>query len=369
LRRIAGPRSAIACLSKAPFNPYLELLYAHLAAEGIPAEPGGSLTVRWLAGPPRRRVRWLHVHWPESLYRLQRGPAALRGPLSWLKLVAFSGRLALARVLGYRIVWTIHQPLPHERAGALDVSAARALARLAHLLVAHDQETAREAARVLGPVAARVEIVPHGSFVGVYPRGRGRDAERVDLGAPAGTRIALCFGELRGYKDVDLLLDAFGRVEADAMLVVSGKVKDEQVGETVRRAAARDDRVRLIPGFVPAERVDDLFAAADIAVLPRGDGGTSGSLILALSQCVPVVAADRPAYRVLLAEGEAGWLFAPGDSDSLAGALEAAFAATDDELARRGRAATAQADTLDWASSARRLAALLRDLVRQEPPD
>jgi beta-1,4-mannosyltransferase len=352
-------RAAIACLSSAGWNPYLGLLYDHLDREGVPFEPGARLTFAWLAGPPLRRVRWLHVHWPESLYRLQRGPKPLRGLLSWLKLGLFAVRLLFARAVGYRIVWTIHQVLPHERTGRIDLAAARILARLSDVLVAHDTATAARVAATLGAAGRRVVVVPHGSYVGVYPAGQGRASARAGLGV-GGERVALCFGELRGHKDVDVLLDGFARVEAAAVLVVAGHPKDATVAETIEGAAAKDPRIRPRLQFVPNDEVADLFAAADVAVVPRGDGGTSGSLILALSFGLPVVAADREAYRELTADGAAGWLFAPGEPESLARTLSAALTAPDEELRRRGDLAGGEAAALLWDESARRLAGLLR---------
>ncbi len=352
-------RAAIASLSSGDWNPYLELFYGHLEDEGIPCEVGARLTLGWLLGPARHRVRWIHIHWPESLYRLQRGPAHLRGLLSWLKLGLFAGRLSLARALGYRVAWTIHQVLPHDGAGRLDVAAGRVLARFAAVLVAHDEATAALAGETLGKAARRVAVVPHGSYIGVYPPGRGRAAARDELGLDA-SRAALCFGELRAYKDVDVLLDAFARVGAPAVLVVAGHPKDADVAAAIGAAAARDSRIRFRPGFVPNEEVADLFTAADVAVVPRGDGGTSGTLILALSFGMPAVVADRPAYRELTADGEAGWLFVPDDPESLAGAMEAALEAPPDELGRRADRALAQAARLDWGSFARAFAALLR---------
>jgi len=338
----------------------LELLYDHLGRVGVPFVPGARLTLAWLAGPARRRVRWLHVHWPESLYRFQRGPKLLRGPLSWLKLGLFAARLLLARALGYRIAWTIHQVLPHEGAGRIDLAAARMLARCSDLLVAHDAATAARVAGTLGAAARRVAVVPHGSYVGVYPPGAGRVATRAGLGVD-GERVALCFGELRAHKDVDVLLEAFARVEAAAVLVVAGHPKDTIVARAIEGAAARDIRIRPKLEFVPNDEVADLFAAADVAVVPRGDGGTSGSLILALSFGLPAVAADQEAYRELTASGTAGWLFTPGEPESLARALEAALTAPGEELRGRADLAAAQAATLSWDDSARLLAELLRD--------
>lgn len=350
-------RSAIASLSSSGWNPYLDLLYGPLEREGVPFEPGSRLTLAWLLGA-RRRVRWLHIHWPQSLYRFSRGPRFLRGALSWLKLSVFAVRMVFARTLGYRLVWTIHQVLPHDGASRLDLAAAHLLAGRADLLLAHDEETAARAAEVIG--ARTITVVPHGSYVGVYPAGEGRAAARAELGIDE-ERVALAFGELRGYKDVDVLLDAFARVAVPGLLVVAGYPKDEAVAAALGDAAERDARIRFRPQFVRDERVADLFAATDVAVVPRGDGGTSGSLILALSLGVPVVAADRPTYRELLANGEAGWLFSPGNAASLAESLEAAFGASEEELRARAERARSQAAALNWDESARRLAALLRD--------
>jgi len=352
-------RTRIACLSSGPWNPYLRLLYGSLARHGLEPESDGELSLRWLLRA-RRRIRWLHVHWPENLYRFERGPAALRPLLSRVKLGLFAMRLAAARRLGYRLVWTIHQVRPHETTDPrLDRLGAAVLARSCDVLLAHDGWTADEARRELGPSAARVEVVPHGSYIGAYPPGRPRDVVREELGLPLDAVVFLCFGELRGYKDVDVLLEAIAhaRVPSSA-LIVAGNVKDQQIGGAVRAAAAVDSRIRLLPGFVPEDDVAELFGAADVAVLPRGDGGTSGSLILALSLGAPVVVADAPTYRELTGKGEAGWLFRAGDAASLRAALEAA-AADPDVRQAKARAALDAARRLDWPASAARIAALL----------
>jgi glycosyltransferase involved in cell wall biosynthesis len=347
---------AIACPTSSGWNPYLDLLYGALEREGVPYEPDVRLTADWLIGH-RKRVRWLHVHWPQSLYEFSRGPRVLRSALSWLKLGLFAARISFARALGYKLVWTIHQVLPHDRASRLDLAAAHLLARRADVLLAHDAQTVRRATAMVG--ARQIAVVPHGSYVGVYPPGEGRAAARAELGV-GDERVALAFGELRGYKDVDVLVDAFGRVSATGVLLVAGYPKDKGLAAALAEAAQENSRFLFRPRFVREERVSDLFAAADVAVVPRGDGGTSGSLILALSFGLPTVAADRETYRDLLANGEAGWLFQPGDPGSLAAALDAAFSSSEDELRSRAERAEAQAAALRWDESARQLAALLR---------
>jgi beta-1,4-mannosyltransferase len=366
-RKRSGPGEAprhgrIACLSTAPRNPYLRLLYEVLAAEGFDLVEQPRLSLRWL-WRSRSSARFLHFHWPESQYRFGRGPVRLRPLLSRLKLAVFASRLAAARLLRYRLVWTVHQVYPHESLDRdVDRHGSRLLARACDLLVAHDHWTAEEIASKLPRRPKAIAVVPHGSYIGVYPEGRPRDDVRRDLGLPQDSFLFLCFGELRGYKEIELLLAAFSSVsQPSARLVVAGNVKDARIGATVRAAAETDARIVTVPGFIPEARVAELFHACDAAVLPRGEPGTSGSLILALSLGLPVVAGNVPTVRELTGDGRAGWLFQPHDASSLRVALESAAA---DPTEARGRSSRAReiAEGLRWTDTARELAALLRQI-------
>lgn len=338
----------IACLSTAPWNPYLRLLYGHLATRGFETVEDAELSLRWL-WRAHSSVGFLHVHWPEGLYRYQRGPVRLRPILSRVKLVLLAVRLRAARLLGFRVVWTVHQVLPHESVDRrLDRSAARLLARAANLLVVHDRWTAEQVASELAPPPKKLAVIPHGSYLGVYAQGRPRSEVRSELGLPADAFVFLCFGELRAYKEVEILLAAFSDVSnPNLRLVVAGNVKAPDVGATVRAASARDSRVVSRFGFVPESGVAEMFRACDAVVLSRGEPGTSGSLILALSMGRPVVAADVPTARELTGNGQAGWLFRPHDVSSLRAALETAGADAS-EASARGRRGLEIAEGLDW---------------------
>src|SRR5439155_19964737 len=124
-------------------------------------------------------------------------------------------------------------------------------------------------------------------------------------------------------------------------------------------AAVADARVRPLLERVHHERVGELFAAVDAAVLGRSEVWTSGSLILALSMGVPAVTAALPMYEELLGGGEAGWFFQPGDVESLRDALQEA--AADPALARaKGASALKLAEALpSWSEIAERTAALM----------
>jgi beta-1,4-mannosyltransferase len=362
-RRCAGARDGLASFPGVlPTNPYQRLLYEHLEPLGIRVVDGARFTGGWL-WRARREVAVLHFHWPQSYWRHERGPQPLRAPLSYVKLGVLAARLGASRALGYRVAWTIHQVYPHEVVSRrLDRLGAGVLARLSNVLITHDEGTRRSAVTELGAFAGRAVIVPHGSYIGVYPPGLPREATRAQLGISDGAVVFLCFGYIRAYKDVDFLLDAFRAVDVDsATLVVAGGVSDEAVAEKVRRAAAEDPRIKPVLGFVPDEAVAQLFEAADVAVVARNDGGTSASIILGLSLGRPVIAARRSTYEELLGGERAGWLFEPDDAGALGTAIKVAVAGGLELRRAKGEAAREMAARLAWPEIAARTASLLRN--------
>jgi glycosyltransferase involved in cell wall biosynthesis len=341
-------------------NPYRSLLYRELGERGFPLVPTLRLRLRWL-WRERRSVGFLHFHWPEGYWRHDRGRESLRIPLSHVRLWLYGSRLLAARALGYRIVWTIHQVYPHERGDRrLDRQGARLLARLSHHLIAHDAATAEAARAELGVRSRSIEILPHASYVGVYPSGRSRRSVREELGLGDDQFVFLSFGNLRAYKRLDLLLEAFQASSLPrAALVVAGEASDPAEGERVLAAAGADPRVRPLLGRVDDERVAELHAASDVAVLTRSDSGTSGALVLALSLGVPVIAARTRIAEEQTGGGRAGWLFEPDDAGSLRSALEDAAAAEPGTLAAKGTAGLDSAARLSWPAIGEQTAGLL----------
>ena len=308
----------------------------------------------------RGRPDVLHFHWPQNYYSWWRRPVGFRHFLSWLKLPIFAARLAVARALGFRIVWTIHEAAPHEGTGRrIDRIGSRVLASASHVLIAHDTGTVERARVQLGLLPERISIVPHGFYLGVYPAGRARDVVRAELGLPQNDFTFLCFGHVRAYKEIDALLAAFARVQlGNVALVVAGLPLDEASATAVREAAARDPRIIPMLEFVPDESVAELFSACDAAVQTRSDGGTSGALVLALSMGLPVVTSAVRDYEELIGGDEAGWTYEPRDVDSLKNALE--LAARDLEVAQaKGEAALRRAHLLGWPEIARRTAEII----------
>jgi len=327
---VRAPARVAALPRKLPTNPYCELLYDHVERLGVPVIDGRS-GLRWLLRA-RRQAAVLHLHWPERHFE----------PKSLASALYFVVRLAIARLVGFRLVWTVHNARPHDQDTTLGARLVRAaLCRWATPIV--HCEAGRAA---LGSAGGRAVVIPHGNYIGRYPNGITRTAARTRLGLDPGARVFLAFGQLRAYKGLDALVAAFGELDADdAHLVVAG----ERVGPDAIRATS-DPRVRVCVGHVPDAEVQVYMNAADLIVLPYREVLTSGAAMLAFSFGRGIVA-PRLGCLAELERSGAAILYDPERPGALAAALARGLRADTDRIGERARRF---ARALSWDAIARR---------------
>ena len=317
-------------------NPYCDLLYGRLTALGVDVDADAEFCFAWLVRN-RRRVRVLHLHWPEFYYRGPAGAATVRA------LAGFLACLALARVLGYRIVWTIHNALPHEP------HPADRLVRWILMRVARTAVHSRAARRALPPGGDLPVVVPHGHYIGAYPDIVSRREARGRLGIAAGDRVLLFFGQVRDYKGIADLVKAFRSVgDPHVKLVVAGRPAAAADGEALRRLAAGDARIQLHLRFILDDEVQIFFRSADFVVLPYRQVLTSGVAILALSFGRPLVVPRLGCLQDL--DGGCAILYDPADPLGLDRALATAGRADPALMAQHARSLAA---ALEWDGIAR----------------
>ncbi|MBV2362891.1 glycosyltransferase family 4 protein [Streptomonospora nanhaiensis] len=226
-----------------------------------------------------------------------------------------------------------HNVLPHER-GPADTALMRALLRRTDAVLAHSPEQARLARGLAGPGAdvRTAALPPHPPTA---PGGTG------PAPAPPGGRRnrLLFFGIVRPYKGVDVLLRALAHgAPPQVGLTVAGEFWG---GSAQRlRALAGElgvaERVEFREGYVPAEEIPALFAAADAVVLPYRTATATQNVWLAHEHGLPVVATRAGALPEQVADGVDGLLCAPGDPADLAGALARLYAPGEVERLRAG---------------------------------
>jgi glycosyltransferase involved in cell wall biosynthesis len=214
-------------------------------------------------------------------------------------------RLGVGR--GVPLLATLHGVPPRQYAAA-----ARLLARCADRVVAVSPYVATELGRHGFP-AGRVEVVPNA--IDPLPVHDRTEARR-RLGLPDEQVVGVCLARMTVQKRHDLLLAAWQRLPADAVLLLAGDGPTRPAVEDAVRRLGLTDRVRVL-----GERtdVDRLLAAADLAVLATDWEGLPISVLEAMAAGVPVVVSD--VGDVAATVGEAARTVEPGSVPALAGAL------------------------------------------------
>lgn len=236
-----------------------------------------------------------HMHWTAPI--VQRADDDLDAARS--RLDRFRTTVDAARARGARLVWTIHNVLPHDaRHLELELELDRYLARAADAVHVMNRDTASAVSAYYALDAARVVHIPHPSYQGVYPASMTREAARASLGLGSDDHAVLAFGQMRPYKGLDVLVDADRRVPSAQrpVLLLAGRTAEADRAE-IDRLLGDDVRAVREHDHVADVDVQRWFRAADVAVFPYRRVLNSGSLHLAASFGVPSVLPDEPHLR------------------------------------------------------------------------
>jgi glycosyltransferase involved in cell wall biosynthesis len=295
---------------------YIESLYNAIEARGVEVVPG-DWSGRWLLRHIGKDTV-AHLHWPSFLYS-DRG--------AWLSSLYFYLRfLVFVTILATRaraIWWTAHNLLPHERARwpIVDSIARMLVIRISDTVFVHGAEARREVVARFPAAERKCVQIPHGHWIDRYgPRLRRQDA-RSRLSLSQDAYVYLFFGQIRPYKNVELLIRAFLRCASNSdVLLVVGSVSDAEYRHRLESAAQADRRIALVAGFVPDNEVSAYLSAADVFCAPYSDILTSGAAMLAMSYGLPLVSIDKGFLREISTH-ETGVLIPPNDEAALAKAM------------------------------------------------
>ncbi|MGI8844880.1 MAG: glycosyltransferase family 4 protein [Thermoleophilaceae bacterium] len=305
-------------------------------------------------GTTARRLVRLAEHVPGMLaQRDPRGAQVVH--YQWLTLEALDS-LMLAR--GAARVFTSHNVL-RRGTGRLRERAVRSTVARMDALIAHTDAGARALTDRFGADPARVHTIPHGAFdyLARQPREQPLPPELAAVDGP----VVLCFGVLRPYTGIAVLVDAFHDIRGAERWVVGRPWMDI---EPLKRAAAGSGAtIRFVDRFVPDEQIPAFFRRAELVVLPYRSIDQSGVLYTALAFAKAMVLSDVGGFAEVARHDGAAELVPPNDPVALRDAIARVLADADLRARLQDNAATAAAGRYSWDDIARRTLDLYRELT------
>jgi glycosyltransferase involved in cell wall biosynthesis len=245
------------------------------------------------------------------------------------------------KILGKRIAFTAH----NVNAGKRDLNdsflnrlSLKSQYRLADCIFVHTQRMKSEMMEEFSVPDRKITVIPYGLY-NTLPNTKitGRQAKK-SLGLDEDLRILLFFGNLAPYKGLEYLVEALAQAskgDAKLRLIIAGPTNQctdywAQIQEAIKRHNLREKVIEHI-GFVPDERVELYFKAADVCVLPYTHIFQSGVIFLGYSFGLPVIATDVGSLREEIIEGKTGFICQPRDPVDLAKSIATYFSS---ELSR-----------------------------------
>ncbi|HEX9998185.1 MAG TPA: glycosyltransferase family 4 protein [Abditibacterium sp.] len=333
-------------------NSYQTELMGALNGLGVETVRGGGGGTFFRTALRTWKADILHFHW---LHPYMIKPSA-RATLAWsLFLVA---QILILKARGTKIVWTAHNIQSHESPfPRLERRLQRLFLGHCDAIIAHCECAKTEVGRVFGVPARKIWVVPHGNYVASYPNTISREDARQKLDLPLDAPVLLFLGQIRPYKGVLELVEAFQTLsketESDAnapILLIAGKTREEGDIEQIQAAIGENRAIRFVPGFVSDTEIQTYMNAADAVVFPYRDILTSGAVLLAMSFERACIAPRRGCISETLDE-KGGFLYAPEAKGALLEALRAALQ-RQKELAMMGKYNGERAAQWDWPSVA-----------------
>ncbi len=293
-------------------NPYQSMLCSALSKLDINVT--GASSVRKVPLFGKHSPDAIHLHW------LPRFQCGLKESI---KLHAFYLRLFLLKFLGKKIVWTAHNLYSHE---AEAIHRERALTRgvlaAATGVVVHSPAAislVRDEFSVRQP--EKIVSIPHGNYMTCYRNDIQRAQARQQLELDEDSTVFLFLGNIRPYKGVNELVNAFGNIPGtDVRLLIAGKAFNDEDMRTLEQRVKKDPRIVMHAGFIEDDALQVYFNAADVAVYSYRNILTSGAVVLGMSFAKACIAPNIGCIPDYL-DTDGAFLYDSGDPSGLTNAM------------------------------------------------
>ena len=307
-------------------NPYQELLYQPMQ-QYVDVKylnyPTGSRTLNLFLLPFQIIYNRLlgftifHLHWSYSFV------LPIKGTFWCLvSTIYYFWMLLLIRLLGYKLIWTVHNVLPHNQLFINDLLARRFLSRIASIKIVHSKYTIEEMSS-LGLDINNVRVIPIGNYIGVYKNNINKAKARKLLNLGKNDFVFLYFGRIDSYKGVENLLKIFSKLNHSKIkLVIAGKCTNPRL-QKILSFYKSFPNIIINDQFIPDKDIQLYFNAADIAVYPFEKVTTSSAVMLSLSFGIPVIYPNFGNLKDL--PENVGYSYEPDDPNGLKKCLSKAI--------------------------------------------
>lgn len=217
--------------------------------------------------------------------------------------------------LGGKLVWTIHNKMPHDgKYQRLNYRLRSSLAKRADRLTVHCGSVIEDLSRFYHQPEEKFRVVQHPPYPSREIPGneaRKKLLKKWPVPIRKEDQLFLMFGNISSYKNIDRVGHIFKKLPTDKKLLVVGPVKKGQMHyyHQISNSIEGAKNIKVIPHFVPEEMVPVYFSSADCVLFNFDEILTSGGVVLAKSYNKPIIAPNLGCLTELDPEADKATLF------------------------------------------------------------
>jgi len=265
----------------------------------------------------------IHLHQPEPYYHSNTDEAE-----TLEKSYQFLDNLKKFKSLGANLVWTMHNPVAHDRRfQKIDEIVNEALFDLSDNIIV----LGRNAKETLlkHNVSTPISEVMHPSFKEFYGPKPDKVEARKELGLPTDAMIFGNIGHIKPYKELELIIEAFNNFKnsynssEEIFLCIAGSSSNREYIESIKENSTSD--ILIIDRDLPDPDLIKFVSALDYSIFSFKDIWASSGVVLSLSYGVPVIVPDIGCMSNYIQHLNNGLLYTHNDIDSMIEVFEKAM--------------------------------------------
>lgn len=306
----------------ARMNPFQGLLYKSFWKEGYALTPiSRPLLFEQLIGLKAHvETVALHLHWHSVVLAGAKDRREAKA-----RSASFKERVENFKDQGGKIVWTVHNVLPHDAEfmeEEMDLQSF--IADSSDVIHTMSHRTVEAMRGTLNLDTSKILMSPHPSYVGAYEDYVDRHEARATLGIHSDEIVYVILGALKPYKGLDEFIAGFDQYVETAgthhRLIIAGESDKSEAMSTLVDLCHRHPHILLDERKIPSNLVQYYMRAADYSVVPYVKALNSGAALLGPSFGLPVIASRAGSLPEVL--GDSFTEFLPGSgSEEIAAAL------------------------------------------------
>jgi glycosyltransferase involved in cell wall biosynthesis len=271
--------------------------------------------------------------------------------------------IRILRFAGCRVVYTAHNPFPHEFKASHLKKYSRIYRQVDHI-IALTNFTRNQIVKHAKISTEKISVIPHGDFNYVLSQYPCNEALAEKVRRLAGDKRVITFiGAIRPYKGLEYFIKAFElikRLKSNTFFLIAGSTRFANQKQLERLLSAScDPRDRYVDlSHFPVSDLKAYLAVTDVMVLPYVSGASqSANTVMAYVAGIPVISTNVGGLAEMVEDGKTGYVIAPQDPEAIADAVAKCFDGDNYEKMSHN-ARLAAAEQYSWGKIAEETAAV-----------